>query len=93
MATGIYRDDIINGLEEIPQKDIDFWCGLCQFSLESPECSKESIQICWDKVGASAGEWHRQHECPFIHLGQSCRCNDFEGIQEAFKATGLEYHK
>ena len=99
MTTGVYRDNPLGIQEEVPQKDIDFWCNLCQFPTFianetglTYKCTEPwQIQRCWDKTGAIAGEWHKQHECPFIHLNQPCRCNDFKSIEEAFKAVGLEY--
>ena len=94
MSTGIYRQGII-GREEVEQGHIDFWCELCQFPLiggkQGCKGDKSAIQQCWDGANAVGGEWHKQHECPFIHLSQPCRCNDFEDIKEAFKAAGLNY--
>lgn len=105
LGTGIYKVNVLGQRVEVPQKHIDAWCNLCQFPLESPVCSKESIQICWDKSGAIAGEWHKQHECPFLHKGiqqklgyiagkpEPCRCDEFFTIEEAFRATGIPYGK
>ena len=96
MGTGIYRRHPLGGTEEVPQKDIDYWCGLCQFPLigGGQGCgTKEAIQQCWNESGAVAGEWHKQHECPFINLGQECHCNDFKTIEEAFKVAGIKYGK
>jgi len=104
-STGIYKTNVFGEREEIPQEYIDAWCSICQFPLETPECSKESIQMCWDESGAIAGEWHKQHECPFIHKGiqqklgyikghpEPCRCNEFPTIEDAFKAAGIGYCK
>lgn len=94
MGTDIYRHNPIGGAEEVPQKDIDYWCGLCQFPLEAPICkSKEAIQQCWNESGAVAGKWHKQHECPFIHIGEACQCDAFKTIEEAFKATKIGYSR
>ena len=92
MPTGIFRTDPIGRRVEVPKEHIDFWCQLCQFSLakDKKRCrSKALIQRCWNESNAIAGEWHRQHECPFIHLGQECRCNDYPTIGEAFVGAGL----
>ncbi len=80
--------------EIVPQKDIDFWCDLCQFptfaTTGQTKCTESrQIQRCWDADNAIAGEWHKRHECPFIHQGQKCRCNDYASIQKAFEAVGL----
>ena len=91
MGTGIYRVGIL-GEEEVPQKDIDFWCSLCQFPPDGVKCqTRESIQQCWNEIGAVASVWHLLHECPFTHVGQKCRCNDFKTSQEAFASVGLVY--
>ncbi len=92
MSTGIFRRNPIGQLEEIPQEQLDFWCQLCQFPLVEGKCKdKASIQKCWDMGQAIAGMWHIQHECPFRHKVERCRCNDFKTIQEAFRSAGLEY--
>jgi hypothetical protein len=92
LSTGIFRRNPIRELEEVPQKDIDFWCGQCQFPYGEGKCKdKAFIQRCWDETGAVAHNWHLQHECPFAHQGHRCRCNDFKGMKEAFLAAGLEY--
>mgnify|MGYP001558695110 CR=1 FL=1 len=94
MATGIFRTNVIGELEELPQEHIDYWCHLCQFPLAEGRCKdKALIQKCWDGTGSVAGRWHFQHECPFIPQGQRCKCNDFETIEEAFRAAGLDYKK
>lgn len=92
MATGIYNMGMF-GREEVPQKDIDFWCDMCQFPLnpDSRCTDKDMIQSCWSETGAVAGVWHILHECPFIHQTQECRCNDYKTIREAFKAAGRAY--
>ena len=78
MNTKIYRHHPIVGAKEVPRKDIDYWCGLCQFPIEPPKCtSQTAIQQCWSDSDAGAGEWHKRHECPFIHRDQPCRCNDY----------------
>lgn len=93
MSTGIYREGIL-GLEEVPQKHIDAWCAECQFPIEKPKCqAKENIQRCWNEVGTIAHVWHLLHECPFAHLGQDCRCNDFKSVRDAFVSLGLTYHE
>ena len=97
MVINIYRTNPIGKREVVPQQDIDFWCQECQFSLakDHKRCrSKSLIQQCWIESKSltgenSAGEWHRQHECPFIHQGQECRCNDYPTIGEAFGGAGL----
>ena len=103
MSTGIYRESPIGEQEEVEQEYIDYWCKLCQFPYEEEEIggswvkvkcrSKELIQQCWDDSEAIAHKWHIRHECPFVHKGESCRCNDFKNIEEAFKVAGLEYKK
>lgn len=91
MGTGIYREGIL-GKKEVPQRDIDFWCALCQFPIGKEKCTeKVDIQRCWNEIGSVAGVWHRLHECPFTHKGQKCRCNDFKNMKEAFAAVGLKY--
>ena len=92
--TDIFKHNMLGELEEIPQEHIDYWCQLCQFPLAKGKCRKKAlIQKCWDESGAVAGEWHKQHECPFIHQLQPCRCNNFKTIKNAFRAAGLEYTK
>lgn len=94
MSTGIYKEGVLGNQEEVSQEHIDFWCGLCQFPLGLGKCTKQQhIQQCWDGTNTIAGEWHKQHECPFLHQSQPCHCNDFKTMEEAFKAVGLEYHK
>ena len=93
MSTGIYREAIF-GHVEVPQNDIDYWCGQCQFPIGPERCqTKKRIQQCWDQLGASARYWHILHECPFAHLGQECRCNDFISVEAAFISLGLKYKK
>ena len=90
MVIAIFRDSPYGIRKEVPQKDIDFWCRECEFSLakDKKRCrSKAFIQKCWNVKNAN--EWHRQHECPFIHQGQECRCNDYPTIAEAFIGAGL----
>jgi len=96
----ITRLNPIGQPEIVPQKDIDFWCSLCQFPfpVNGQKCkiqllSQFLIQKCWDDTNAIAGEWHKQHECPFIHQGQECKCNYSDSIEKAFEVAGLEYHK
>ena len=92
MSTGIYKRNILGELEEIAQEHINYWCQLCQFPLGLERCrDKALIQKCWDESRSVASKWHIQHECPFIHKGQTCRCNDFKTIEDAFRAAGLEY--
>ena len=93
MGTGIFRKGIL-GEEQVPQKDIDFWCSQCQFPLEGVKCQTlENIQRCWNEAGSVAGVWHLLHECPFAHVGQKCRCNDFKTHQEAYASVGLVYRE
>ncbi len=92
MSTGIFMRNMIGELEEIPREYIDYWCQLCQFPLAEGKCKdKALIQQCWDEGSSVAGKWHIQHECPFIQKRQTCSCNDFKTIEEAFRAAGLEY--
>ena len=92
--SGIFQDNIFGERIEIEQSSIDFWCEQCQFSYDSERCKEKSlIQECWDESESIGGKWHLQHECPFVHKGEVCRCNDFKNIKEAFKAAGLEYKK
>ena len=91
--TDIFKHNMFGELEEIPQEHIDYWCQLCQFPAKGKCRKKALIQKCWDESGAVAGEWHKQHECPFIHQLQPCRCNNFKTIKNAFRAAGLEYTK
>ena len=92
--TGVFKTNIFGVLEEIPQKDIDYWCSLCQFPLAREKCKEKAlIQQCWDEGMAIAGKWHLQHECPFVYKGQECRCNDFKTIEDAFRFVGLEYKR
>ena len=92
MTTGIYRQDVVGRQVEVPQEHIDAWCKLCQFPLELGGChSTESIQACWNECGSIGGVWHIQHECPFLHIGQECQCNDYRTIKAAFEACGLPY--
>lgn len=91
MPTGIYRAGILSE-EEVPQKDIDFWCSICQFPIGKEKCTeKVDIQRCWNEIGVRANAWHLLHECPFHHQDRVCICNDFKNIQEAFAAAGLKY--
>ncbi len=92
MSTGIFKHNAFGQLEEVPQEDIEFWCSECQFPYGSKRCQeKRLIQKCWDKSEAIASKWHLQHECPFVHKGEKCHCNNFKTIEKAFKAAGLEY--
>jgi len=88
MTTGIFTQFGA----EVSQKDIDYWCSSCQFPREDGKCKQTaSIRACWSY--ASAGQWHLAHECPFVHIGQKCRCNDFKKRGDAFKECGLTYHE
>jgi len=92
VSSGIFRRNIIGELEEIQQEQIDYWCSQCQFPFGPERCrDKALIQKCWDEGGAVAGRWHIQHESPFIHKGERCRCNDFKTIEDAFRVVGLKY--
>jgi len=105
VSTGIYHRNPIGEIEEVDQESIDAWCRACQISYRSVihrgarkihwfRCQgKGLIQRCWDESESSAHKWHLQHECPFIAMGVSCRCNDFPNIREAFKAAGVEYRE
>ncbi len=90
MVIHIFRTNPLGEREVVPQRDMDFWCRECQFSFakDKKRCrSKTLIQRCWNVK--NAGEWHRQHECPFIHQGRECRCNDYIDIASAFAGAGL----
>lgn len=92
MVINIFRTNHLGQREIVSQKNIDFWCRECEFSLakDGKRCrSKTLIQKCWNESTSIASEWHRQHECPFIHQGQECRCNDYPTIKEAFVGAGL----
>jgi len=100
--TGIFKRSFpFWELEEVKQEHIDAWCRECRFSFDLEKCQdKVLIQKCWFEVQSIASTlqvdseahiWHLQHECPFIHNGERCHCNDFKTIKEAFKAAGLEY--
>lgn len=103
MSTGIFKWNMLGQLEEVEQKYIDHWCGQCQFPYGEGKCqTKELIQRCWFEhqamaatlnVESEAHVWHLQHECPFIHKGLACRCNDFKTVEQAFAALGMEYKK
>lgn len=99
--TEIFRRNVLGELEEVPQRDIDYWCGQCQFPYGLERCrDKALIQRCWLELQAIAATlkqpseayiWHLQHECPFVHKGERCRCNDFRAMLAAFEAAGLKY--
>ena len=92
MVINIFRTNPLGQREVVPQRYINFWCRECQFSLatDGKRCSSKAlIQQCWNTPTATANKWHRQHECPFIHQGQECRCNDYPTIGEAFIGAGL----
>lgn len=105
MSTGIFKRNIVGELEEVQQEHIHAWCEQCQFSYyrERRKCQgRLLIQRCWYELQAIASTlnivseahiWHLQHECPYIHTGLPCRCNDFKTVEEAFKAVGLEYRR
>lgn len=93
MGTGIFKDSIL-GREEIPQRDLDYWCRLCQFPTVEGKCKDMSdIQKCWDETQAKGSLWHLLHECPFHHQDRVCICNEFKNISDAFRAAGLKYNK
>ena len=54
----VYKRNILGEREEVPQKDIDFWCGQCQFPYGLERCKNEVlIQRCWNEpmgIGASS---------------------------------------
>ena len=93
MVINIFRTNALAQREAVSQSNIDYWCRECQYSFakDKKRCrSKALIQRCWNETSKStASEWHRQHECPFIHLGQECRCNDYPHISDAFMGAGL----
>lgn len=101
MNTKIYHYNPLGELEEVKQEWIDEWCRQCQFPYGQEKCSDpELVQMCWFGlqgmartlgISAEAHIWHLQHECPFIHTGVKCRCNDFKTIKEAFQSLGIEY--
>lgn len=105
MTTGIFKRNIFGELEEIKPEHIHYWCAECQFPYgdEGRKCQgRLLIQRCWFelqaiastlKVESEANIWHLQHECPYIHKGLPCKCNDFKTVEEAFKALGLEYRR
>ena len=83
---------------EVEQKHINAWCDHCQFPYQEPWCLIPNIQRCWNESygiavtlaeGKQGHIWHLQHECPFVHKGEACRCNDFREIEEAFQAAGV----
>ena len=91
MVINIFSTNSFGEREILSQDAIDYWCRECQFSLAKDEkrCrSKALIQRCWNER-TTASEWHRQHECPFIHQGQECRCDDHCNIADAFIGAGL----
>lgn len=94
MGSGIYHEIVPGFVEEVNQSDIKFWCDQCQFPLDYVKCqTRESIQRCWNEIGSKAGAWHLIHECPFTHVNQPCRCNDFKTLQEAFASVDLVYQE
>jgi hypothetical protein len=103
MSTGIFRRNPIGELEEVKQEHIDYWCNQCQFPYGAERCQdKNLIQRCWNEhqaiaetlnVESEAHIWHLQHECPFIHQGTQCRCNEFKTIEEAFQAAHIRYKR
>ena len=91
MVINIYRTSPLGQRKRVSQGSIDFRCRECQYSLanDGKRCrSKALIQRCWD-TAQNINEWHRQHECPFIHQGLICRCKDYPTIEEAFRGAGL----
>ena len=104
MSSGIFKHNVFGELEEVKQEHIDAWCEQCQFPYSEPRrCQGRDLkQRCWFElqgiastlnVGSEAHVWHLQHECPFVHQGQKCRCNDFKTVEEAFKALDLKYRR
>lgn len=103
MSSSIFKRNVFGELEEVKPEHIRDWCEQCQFPYGDgrKKCQgRLLIQRCWYelqaiaitlKVGSEAHIWHLQHECPGIHTGLPCKCNDFKAIEEAFKAVGLEY--
>jgi len=92
MATRITKTDFMGGSVEVEQKHIDYWCNLCQYPDIEGKCkTKEQIQLCWDTTQAGGNRWHNKCECPFVHRGLECHCNDFKTIKDAFKSLGMEY--
>lgn len=92
---GIYRQSFFPGEPEhvpVEPEHVKAWCKECQFPYTEGGCkTRGDIQKCWDVSEAIAGKWHLQHECPFVHKGEKCRCNDYRTIKAAFKAAGIEY--
>ena len=85
MTTKIYRDAFDGSRRNFRSTHITYWCGHCYYPLTGTEerCkSPELLQQCWD-MGLSANQWHLRHECPFVHQGLECRCNDFPSIEKA----------
>ena len=94
MGTGIFNEIIPGFPQEVSQTNIDFWCNQCQFPLVEGKCKeKADIQKCWNRAGSNAGFWHLLHECPFNHVGQKCRCNEFKERRDAFASLGLVYQE
>lgn len=76
MGSGIYS---VAG--EVDQKNIDYWCAQCKYPTEGTRCTKkENIQECFDLPNANT--WHRKHQCPFVHNGQECICNQVKHLDK-----------
>ena len=88
----ITRLDAIGNVVEVGAKHIKSWCDICQYPPGLAKCrTEEQIQLCWDTTQAMGGRWHKKCECPFLHRGLECHCNDFKNIKDAFKSLGIEY--
>lgn len=103
MSSGIFKRNIFGELEEVKPEHVRAWCEQCQFPYGDRRCQgRDLIQRCWFelqaiattlKIDSEAHIWHLQHECPYIHRGLPCRCNDFKTVEGAFREAGLEYRR
>jgi len=103
MRTGVFHMNFRGEVEELRQEHIDQRCDSCQFPYGNERCAeRELIQRCWNELQgismtifpkSESHVWHLQHECPYVHLGKKCACNDFKTIEEAFRYLGLPYTK
>jgi len=101
--SGISKRSVFGELEEVKQEYVDAWCAQCQFPYGRQKCQGRDLkQRCWFElqgiastlnIDSEAHVWHLQHECPYVHQGLPCKCNDFKTVEDAFKAVGLEYRR